>query len=182
MPWSWLGDAWASSPSSRCSAPSRAPLCRILPDHRLALSNLMRAGITRVGILSQYRPPPSSSMSGRERGWDFVGLDRTAKILPPFWGGEAGDWYQGNADAVDQNWNFLADVEADLVLVISGDHIYRTDYRELIEAHLDSGAGLHGGGEEDGLRSALRIRNARFREPCRLLCGSRTLPGTTTPA
>ncbi|MEZ4653520.1 MAG: sugar phosphate nucleotidyltransferase [Candidatus Eisenbacteria bacterium] len=96
--------------------------------------------MTRVSILSQYRPASLIEHVGTGESWDFVGLDRTAKILPPFWGGEAGDWYQGNADAVDQNWNFLADVEADLVLVISGDHIYRTDYRELIEAHLDSGA------------------------------------------
>jgi glucose-1-phosphate adenylyltransferase len=104
------------------------------------LSNLMRAGINRVGILSQYRPASLIEHVGTGESWDFVGLDRAAKILPPFWGGEAGDWYQGNADAVDQNWNFLADVEADLVLVLSGDHIYRTDYRDLIQAHLDSGA------------------------------------------
>jgi glucose-1-phosphate adenylyltransferase len=105
-----------------------------------ALSNLMRAGISRVGILSQYRPASLIEHVGTGESWDFVGLDRSAKILPPFWGGEAGDWYQGNADAVDQNWNFLADVSADLVLVLSGDHIYRTDYRDLIQSHLSSGA------------------------------------------
>lgn len=105
-----------------------------------ALSNLMRAGINRVGILSQYRPASLIEHVGTGESWDFVGLDRSAKILPPFWGGEAGDWYQGNADAVGQNWNFLADVDADLVLVLSADHIYHTDYRDLIQAHLDSGA------------------------------------------
>ena len=107
-----------------------------------ALSNLMLAGVTRVGILSQYRPASLIEHVGTGESWDFVGLDRGAKILPPFWGGDAGDWYQGNADAVHQNWNYVEDYEADVLLVVSGDHIYSLDYQEIIRFHLEREADL----------------------------------------
>ena len=107
-----------------------------------ALSNLMQAGLTQVGILSQYRPASLIEHVGTGESWDFVGLDRGAKILPPFWGGDAGDWYHGNADAVQQNWNYVEDCRADLLLVVSGDHIYSLDYQDLIRFHLEKGADL----------------------------------------
>ncbi|MEZ4648481.1 MAG: sugar phosphate nucleotidyltransferase [Candidatus Eisenbacteria bacterium] len=107
-----------------------------------ALSNLMLAGVTRVGILSQYRPASLIEHVGTGESWDFVGLDRGAKILPPFWGGDAGDWYQGNADAVHQNWNYVEDYGADLLLVVSGDHIYSLDYQDIIRFHLEREADL----------------------------------------
>lgn len=106
------------------------------------LSNLMRAGINKVGILSQYRPASLIEHVGMGESWDFVGLDRSAKILPPFWGGDAGDWYQGDADAVSQNWNFVEDSGAEVLLILSGNHICNTDYRELIGDHVESGADM----------------------------------------
>lgn len=107
-----------------------------------ALSNLMRAGITHVGILSQYRPASLIDHVGVGESWDMVGLGRGAKILPPFRGAEASDWYRGNADAVFQNLNYVRDHDADMVLIVSGDHIYTMDYQELIEHHLTTGADL----------------------------------------
>lgn len=79
---------------------------------------------------------------GVGESWDFVGLDRGAKILPPFRGAEASDWYKGNADAVYQNLNYVRDHDASVVLILSGDHIYTMDYRELIRFHLESGADM----------------------------------------
>jgi len=107
-----------------------------------ALSNLMHAGINNVGILSQYRPGSLIDHVGVGEAWDFVGLDRGAKILPPFRGAEASDWYKGNADAVYQNLNYIDDHGAELVLILSGDHIYRMDYRQLIRQHLERGADM----------------------------------------
>ena len=104
------------------------------------LSALMHAGINNVGILSQYRPASLIEHVGTGESWDFVGLDRGAKVLPPFVGDEASDWYRGNADAVAQNLNYLRDLEADLALILSGDHIYSMDYRALIEQHMERGA------------------------------------------
>jgi glucose-1-phosphate adenylyltransferase len=107
-----------------------------------ALSNLMRAGINNVGILSQYRPGSLIDHVGCGEGWDFIGLDRGAKILPPFRGAEASDWYKGNADAVYQNLNYIRDLGAEVILILSGDHIYRMDYRQLVRTHMERGADM----------------------------------------
>ncbi len=107
-----------------------------------ALSNLMHAGITQVGILSQYRPASLIDHVGVGESWDFTGLDRGARILPPYRGAEASDWYKGNADAVYQNLAFLRERGAEVVIVVSGDHIYRMDYRQLIRFHIENNADL----------------------------------------
>ncbi len=106
------------------------------------LSNLMHAGINHVGILSQYRPSSLMDHVRVGESWDFVGLNRGAKILPPFRGAEASDWYRGNADAVYRNLNYIHDLGAELVLILSGDHIYKMDFRDLIRSHLERGADL----------------------------------------
>jgi glucose-1-phosphate adenylyltransferase len=107
-----------------------------------ALSNLMRAGVNNVGILSQYRPGSLIDHVRTGESWDFVGLDRGAKILPPFRGADASDWYKGNADAVYQNLNYVRDHNASVVLILSGDHIYTMDYREMIRFHREHGADM----------------------------------------
>lgn len=101
------------------------------------LSNLMHAGINHVGILSQYRPSSLIDHVRVGESWDFVGLERGAKILPPFRGADASDWYRGNADAVYRNLNYITDHKAELALILSGDHIYRMDYRKLIRYHME---------------------------------------------
>jgi glucose-1-phosphate adenylyltransferase len=106
------------------------------------LSNLMHAGINHVGILSQYRPSSLIDHVRVGESWDFVGLDRGAKILPPFRGADASDWYRGNADAVYRNLNYIEDLGAELVIILSGDHIYRMDLRELLRFHTERDADL----------------------------------------
>lgn len=106
------------------------------------LSNLMHAGINHVGILSQYRPSSLIDHVRVGESWDFVGLERGAKILPPFRGAEASDWYRGNADAVYRNLNYIHDLGAELAIILSGDHIYRMDFRDMIRFHLERGADL----------------------------------------
>ncbi len=106
------------------------------------LSNLCRAGINKVGILSQYQPESLIDHIGTGESWDFTGLDRGAKILPPHHAAEGGDWYRGNADAVLQNLNYLKSRNTAIALILSGDHIYSMSYRELINQHLDNGADM----------------------------------------
>lgn len=106
------------------------------------LSNLMHSGIERVGILSQYRPFYLMNHIANGAPWDMVGRNRFAKILPPFKGGEASDWYKGTADAVYQNLDFIKLYNPDLVLVLSGDHIYNMDYQEIIRFHRSKKADL----------------------------------------
>jgi glucose-1-phosphate adenylyltransferase len=101
-----------------------------------ALSNAVNSGLTDVGILTQYAPRSLIDHIGVGRPWD---LDRSrggVALLQPFIGrGRARDWYQGTADAVLQNRDFIEDRSPDLVLVLAGDHVYKMDYRPFIEMH-----------------------------------------------
>ncbi len=106
------------------------------------LSNLMLSGIERVGILSQYRSSSLIEHIGTGASWDMIGRHRGISLLPPFKGLHASDWYRGTADAVYQNLDFIHAHKPDLVLVLSGDHIYHMDYQELVRFHLEMQADL----------------------------------------
>ena len=106
-----------------------------------ALSNAVNSGLTDVGILTQYAPRSLIDHIGVGRPWD---LDRSrggVALLQPFIGrGRARDWYQGTADAVMQNLDFIEDRSPELVLVLAGDHVYKMDYRPFIDQHRDRSA------------------------------------------
>ncbi|MFW2368944.1 MAG: glucose-1-phosphate adenylyltransferase family protein [Desulforhopalus sp.] len=99
------------------------------------LSNVMNSGLKKVGILTQYKP--LSLMSHLQMGepWDFTGRSRGIHILPPRTGAKDSDWYQGTADAVRRNIDFLESNPADEVVILSGDHIYHMDFDAMIEFH-----------------------------------------------
>jgi len=99
------------------------------------LSNLMHSRIERVGILSQYRSYSLIHHIGIGMSWDLVGRDRGAQILPPQKGAADTDWFRGTADAVYQNLEFIDQYRPEQVLVLSGDHVYRMDFRPMIEYH-----------------------------------------------
>lgn len=112
-----------------------------------ALSNLADAGVGRVGILTQYRP--SSLMGHVDTGhaWDLIGSQRRLRFLPPSLGpgsatSASGEWYRGPADALYQNLDFILRHEAEHVLLVSGDHPYKMDYRQLLDFHLERDADL----------------------------------------
>jgi glucose-1-phosphate adenylyltransferase len=106
-----------------------------------ALSNAVNSGLTDVGILTQYAPRSLIDHIGVGRPWD---LDRSrggVALLQPFIGrGRARDWYQGTADAVLQNLDFIADRDPELVLVLAGDHVYKMDYRPFLALHREKDA------------------------------------------
>ena len=101
------------------------------------LSNCVNSGITDVMILTQYRPHSLNEHIGAGRPWD---LDRSftggVQIYPPYRGRFATDWYKGTADAIFQNLSFVERGEPDLVLVLSGDHIYKMNYAALVDFHV----------------------------------------------
>lgn len=99
------------------------------------LSNLMYSGIERVGVLSQYRPFSLMHHIGSGEAWDLYGRNRSIHFLPPFKGHNPTDWYRGTADAVYQNLDYIQRMKAEYVLVLSGDHIYRMDYSQLLAFH-----------------------------------------------
>jgi glucose-1-phosphate adenylyltransferase len=105
-----------------------------------ALSNCMHAGIADVGVLSQYRPHALMCHIGSGEHWDFTGRQRSVRILPPYSGHAGSDWYKGTADAVYQNIAFIEEFSPEHVLIASGDHVYRMDYRPLIQFHSEHDA------------------------------------------
>jgi glucose-1-phosphate adenylyltransferase len=100
-----------------------------------SLSNVMNSGLKRVGILTQYKPLSLMHHLGQGDAWDFTGRSRGVTILPPRTGERESDWYQGTADAVRRNLDFLESNPADEVVILSGDHIYHMDFDAMIEYH-----------------------------------------------
>jgi glucose-1-phosphate adenylyltransferase len=103
-----------------------------------ALSNCVNSGIFDVMVLAQYRPQSLIEHIGVGAPWD-LNRDFTGgvKILTPYKARFASDWYLGTADAVQQNFSFIKRGSPDLILVLSGDHIYTMDYDALMAFHLD---------------------------------------------
>jgi len=106
------------------------------------LSNVMHSGLTRVGILTQYKPLSLMEHIGNGQAWDLVGRTREAKILPPSTGEKDSDWYKGTADAIAQNMDYIKGHKPERVLILSGDHIYKMDYSLMVKYHKDKGADL----------------------------------------
>ncbi|WP_434994868.1 glucose-1-phosphate adenylyltransferase family protein [Arthrobacter sp. Ld5] len=108
----------------------------------IPLSNLHHSGISDVWVLEQYRAKTINDHLRNGRPWD---LDRTRGgllVLPPFSGGDGEGFAEGNADGLLRQADAIRDFAPDLVLVLSADHLYRLDYRDVVATHLDSGAGL----------------------------------------
>jgi glucose-1-phosphate adenylyltransferase len=100
-----------------------------------SLSNVMNSGLKKVGVLTQYKPLSLMSHLGGGEAWDFTGRSRGVKILPPRTGEKESDWYQGTADAVRRNIDFLRANPAEEVVILSGDHIYHMDFDAMIAYH-----------------------------------------------
>jgi len=103
-----------------------------------ALSNCVNSGIVDVMILAQYRPQSLVEHIGSGAPWD-LNRDFTGgvKILTPYKARNDSDWFAGTADAVQQNFGFIKKDSPDLVLILSGDHIYTMDYEPMISFHMD---------------------------------------------
>ena len=104
------------------------------------LSNCSNSGIDTVGVLTQYRPLELNSYIGSGQPWDLDGSTGGVHILPPYVSSEGGTWYKGTANAIYQNIGFVDLYDPEYVLVLSGDHIYKMDYSEVLARHKDSGA------------------------------------------
>jgi glucose-1-phosphate adenylyltransferase len=99
------------------------------------LSNCVNSGIYNVGVLTQYRPRSLHEHIGVGKPWDLDRRIGGVRVLHPFLTSEGGDWQRGNADAVRANLDFIADQPVDVVLVLAGDHIYKMDYRPMLQLH-----------------------------------------------
>lgn len=103
------------------------------------LSNCINSGIRRVGVLTQYKS--HSLVRHLVRGWTHFKkeLGESVEILPASQR-HSDDWYKGTADAIFQNLDIIRSEKPKYVMVLSGDHIYRMDYGEMLAEHVARGA------------------------------------------
>ena len=104
------------------------------------LSNCINSGIDTVGVLTQYQPLMLNEYIGNGQPWD---LDRNfggVHILSPYQKKAKSAWYEGTANAIYQNLNFIKMYNPEYVLILSGDHIYKMDYSKMLKAHIDTNA------------------------------------------
>ena len=104
------------------------------------LSNCINSGIDTVGVLTQYQPLALNEYVCNGAPWDLDRMRGGLSVLPPYQGSKSSDWYKGTANAIYQNINFIKQYDPDYVLILSGDHIYRMDYRKMLDAHKATGA------------------------------------------
>jgi len=105
------------------------------------LSNCANSGIDVVGVLTQYQPLQLNSYIGSGQPWDLDVSRGGVYILPPFQSaGEKGEWFSGTANAIYQNIGFVDMWEPEYVLILSGDHIYKMDYSDMLDQHKLNGA------------------------------------------
>lgn len=104
------------------------------------LSNCSNSGIYTVGVLTQYQPLVLNSYIGIGAPWDLDRRGGGVTILPPYLSETGGEWYKGTANAVYQNISYIEHYNPKYVLVLSGDHIYKMDYKKMIDFHKENGA------------------------------------------
>lgn len=123
------------------------------------LSNCVNSGIFDVAVLTQYQPRSLNEHIGIGKPWD---LDRSrggVRLLQPYQRarGAAGTWQEGTADAVRFNLETVAECNADTILILAGDHIYKMDYNALLRVHADTGADV-----TIGVRAVSSLHTHRF--------------------
>ena len=106
------------------------------------LSNCVNSGVDTVGVLTQYRPLRLNSHIGTGTPWDLDRINGGLFVLPPYEKIGDNEWYTGTANAIYQNIEFMDGFNPDYVLILSGDHIYRMDYEQMLEHHISHGADL----------------------------------------
>ena len=104
------------------------------------LSNCANSGIDTVGVLTQYSPLELNDYIGSGKPWDLDRADGGVHVLSPYQNIKGADWYKGTANAIYQNIPFIKRYNPKYVLILSGDHIYKMDYRKMIAEHEKAGA------------------------------------------
>ena len=105
------------------------------------LSNCVNSGIDTVGILTQYQPLELNEYIGNGQPWGLNKTHSCAQVLPPY---ERNDkksgWFEGTANAIYKNIDFIDRYDPDYVVILSGDHIYKMDYNAMVEYHVANDA------------------------------------------
>lgn len=106
------------------------------------LSNCSNSNMATVGVLTQYQPLILNSHIGIGSPWDMDRNDGGVTILQPYASATEEKWFRGTAHAIYQNFSYIEDYNPDFILVLSGDHIYKMNYEEMLDFHKEKEAAL----------------------------------------
>lgn len=104
------------------------------------LSNCANSGIEAVGVLTQYQPLVLNEYIGNGQPWELDGMNSGVTCLSPYESKKGSEWYSGTANAIYQNISYIDRYNPEYVVVLSGDHIYKMDYAEMIKFHKEHDA------------------------------------------
>jgi len=105
-----------------------------------ALSNLINSGLRQIVVLTQYK---SHSLDRHvSQTWRLSGMLNAYVASVPAQQRLGKRWFSGSADAILQSLNLVRDEKPDIVVVVGADHVYRMDFAQMIDAHIESGRGL----------------------------------------
>lgn len=99
------------------------------------LSNCINSGIDTVGVLTQYEHLLLTKHIGIGIPWDLDRKSGGVTVLSPYQGEKEGTWYSGTANAIFQNIRYIESQNPKYVLILSGDHIYKMDYSQMLSYH-----------------------------------------------
>jgi glucose-1-phosphate adenylyltransferase len=105
-----------------------------------ALSNCLNSGVRRICVLTQYKA--HSLLRHLQMGWSFLRpeMNEFLDLLPAQQRLDEATWYRGTADAVYQNFDIFRAADAEYFIVLAGDHVYKMDYSNMLQDHVDKGA------------------------------------------
>lgn len=104
------------------------------------LSNCVNSGIDTVGILTQYQPLILNNYIGNGQPWGLNHNYGGVQLLPPYVRNKKSEWYKGTANAIYQNMHFIDMYDPEYVLILSGDHVYKMDYAQMLSYHKEQQA------------------------------------------
>lgn len=103
-----------------------------------ALSNCANSGINNVGVITQYQPLELNTHIGNGSSWGLDGIDSGVTVLQPYSATEGNRWFQGTSHAIYQNIDYIDRINPEYVLILSGDHIYKMNYDDMLQTHKDN--------------------------------------------
>ena len=107
-----------------------------------ALSNMSNSGVSKVAVLTQYNSRSLNEHMNSAKWWDFGRKQGGLYVFTPTITSENNFWFRGTADAIYQNLDFLKRSHEPYVIITSGDSIYKMDYEEVLQYHMEKKADI----------------------------------------
>ena len=127
---------------SRKRAVCAMPVAGSFRSIDFALTNMEYSRVQKVAVLTQFNSRSLNEHLSSSKWWDFGRKQGGMFLFTPSFTGEDGNWYRGTADAIAQNISFLKNSHEPYVVIASGDCVYKMDYNEVLEYHVNKRADI----------------------------------------